>query len=109
MNDGIFISQEKYVSNILKKCKMGNCKPMSTLMYTNEKFSVEDGTDKVYAQSYMSLAVSLLYLTTTRPDILHEIDLISRFMQSPSKIHFGAEKRILRYFCGTRNYGIWYT
>jgi len=43
MSDGIFISQEKYVSNLLKKWKMGNCKPMSTPMNTNEKLSVEDG------------------------------------------------------------------
>jgi hypothetical protein len=72
-------------------------------------FSVEDGAEKVDAQSYRSLVGSLLYLTTTRPDIMHAVGLISRFMQSPSKIHFGAAKRILRYVCGTRNYGIWYT
>ncbi|MCY6488466.1 hypothetical protein, partial [Actinobacillus pleuropneumoniae] len=44
----------------------------------------------------------------TKPDIMHEVGLISIFMQSPSKIHFGAAKRILKYVCGTRNYGIWY-
>ena len=43
MNHGIFISQEKYVSNLLKKWKMRHCKPMITPMNTNEKISVEDG------------------------------------------------------------------
>ena len=109
MNDGIFISQEKYVSNLLDKWKMGNCKPMSTPMNTNEKFYVEDGVEKVDAQSYRSLVGSPLYLTTIRPNIMHAVGLISRFMQSPSKMHFGAAKRILRYLSGTRNYGIWYT
>jgi len=50
-----------------------------------------------------------LNLTTTRPDSMHAVGLISRFVQSPSKIHFGVAKRILRYVFGTRNYGIWYT
>eukprot|EP00253_Pinus_taeda_P027695 PITA_27695 len=109
MNDGIFISQEKYISNHLKKRKMGNCKHMSTPMNTNEKCSVEDGAKNVDAQSYRSLVGSLLYLTTTRPDIMHAVGLISIFMQSPSKIHFGATKRILRYVSGTINYGTWYT
>ena len=103
MNEGIFISQEKYVSNLLKKWKIGNCKPMSTPMHTNEKFSVEDIAEKVDAQFYRSLEGSLLYLTTSRPDIMHAIGLISRFMQSPSKTHLGEAKRILRYFYGTRN------
>ena len=49
MNGGIFISQENYVSNLLKNWKMGNCKPMSTPLNTNEKFYVEDGVEKVDA------------------------------------------------------------
>jgi hypothetical protein len=109
MNDGIFISQEKYVTNLLHKWKMENCKPMSTPINTNEKFFVEDGAEKVDAKSYRSLVGSLMYLTTTRPDIMQVVSLISRFMQSPSKIHVGEEKIILRYVYGTSNFGIWYT
>lgn len=56
---------------------MGNCKPITTPMNTNEKFSVEDGAKKVDAQSYRSLVRSHLYLTTTRPDIMHAVALIS--------------------------------
>lgn len=108
MNDGIFISQERYFSNMIHKRKMGNCKPMSTPMNTTEKFFVEDGAEKVDAQSYRSLVGILLYITTTRPDIMHAVGLISRFMKSPSKIHFGVAKIILRYLRGTNNYGILY-
>jgi hypothetical protein len=97
MNDGIFISQEKYATNLLHKWKMENCKPMSTPINTNDFFFVEDGAKKVDAKSYRSLVGSLMYLTATRPDIMQAISLISRFMQSPSKIHFGEAKIILRY------------
>ena len=45
----------------------------------------------------------------TRPDIMYATSLLSRFMQSPSQIHFGAGKRILRYLQGTKEFGIWYT
>lgn len=109
MNDGIFIPQEKNLSNILRKWKMGNYKCMSTPMNINEKNSVEDGAEKIDVESYKSLVGNLLYISTTRPNIMHAIGLISRFMQSSSKIHFGAAKTILRYLCGKRNYGNWYT
>jgi hypothetical protein len=76
---------------------------------TNEKLSMEDGAKKVDVKSYRNLVGSLVYLTSTRSDIMQAVSLISRFMQSPSKIHFGATKRILRYLRGTSNFGIWYT
>ncbi|XP_073120764.1 secreted RxLR effector protein 161-like [Henckelia pumila] len=50
-----------------------------------------------------------MYLTNTRPDIVHSVNMISRFMSDPSQIHFSAAKRILRYFQGTKNNGIKYT
>jgi hypothetical protein len=63
MNDGIFISQEKYATDLLHKWKMENCKPMSTPINTNEIFSVEYGARKVDVKSYISLVGSLMYLT----------------------------------------------
>lgn len=51
---------------------------------------------------------SLMYLAATRPDIMYGVSLISRFMESPKDSHWQAEKRIMRYVCGTKNYGIRY-
>lgn len=68
----------------------------------------EDGEKKVNASLYRSLVGSLLYLTATRPDIMFAASFLSRFMQSPSQIHFGAAKRVWRYLQGTIGYGIWY-
>ena len=50
----------------------------------------------------------LIYLTHTRPDIAFSVGVVSRFMHFPSKHHFGAAKRILRYVAGTICLGIWY-
>ena len=47
--------------------------------------------------------------TATRPDIMHVVSLISRFMERPKEAHWQAAKRILRYVKGTKKYGILYT
>ncbi|CAL2254987.1 unnamed protein product [Prunus armeniaca] len=106
--DGIFICQKKYTENLLKKFKMYGCKTVATPLITNEKLRKEDGSSKANESVYRSLIGSLLYLTTTRPDIMYATSLLSRFMQNPSQIHYGAAKRILRYLQGTIDYGIWY-
>lgn len=59
--------------------------------------------------SYRSLIGGLIYLTHTCPDITFVVSVVSRFMESPSQIHFGAAKRILRYIARTVDYGIGYS
>ncbi|XP_044501636.1 secreted RxLR effector protein 161-like [Mangifera indica] len=78
-------------------------------MNMNEKLQLEDGIEEANAKSFRSLVEGLIYLTEIRPDIAFSVGIISRFMQSPTKHHLGATKRILRYIVGTTNYGIWYT
>ena len=107
-NDGIFICQKKYTENLLKKFKLYGCKTVATPLVVNEKMKKEDGSEKADASRFRSLIGSLLYLTATRPDIMYATSLLSRFMQNPTQIHYGAAKRILRYLQGTKDYGIWY-
>nr|GEX43021.1 retrotransposon-related protein [Tanacetum cinerariifolium] len=57
---------------------------------------------------YKSLVGSLMYITTTRPDIQFVVSYISRFVSKPTEVHFAAAKRVLRYLQGTLDYGIWY-
>lgn len=104
----IFISQEKYADDLLKKFNMQDCKPLATPMAMNEKLSKDDGQNKVDATVYRSLVGSLIYLTNSRPDIVHAVSIVSRFMSNPSKAHFAAAKRILRYVKGTKDFGILY-
>lgn len=108
-HDGVFISQKKYAKEILNKFHMDDCKRTSTPMNQKEKFSKDDGTEKVDESQYRSLIGCLMYLTATRPDIMFSVSLLSRFMHCASEVHFQAAKRIVRYIKGTTNYGIKYS
>ena len=71
---------------------MAASKPVSTPMSSNEKLQQEDAAEKADAKTYLSLVGSLIYLTNTRPDIVHSVSLISRLMNQPSKLHYAAAK-----------------
>jgi len=102
----VFICQRKYAKEILKKFQMEECKVVSTPMNQKQKLSKEDGADKIDEGYYRSLIGCLMYLTTTRPDILFVVSLLSRFMHCASEMHLIATKRILRYIKGTVDFGI---
>ena len=51
---------------------------------------------------------SLMYLTTTRPNLMFMVSLISRYMENPTELHLQAAKRVLRYLKGTTGFGIFY-
>ncbi|XP_047326610.1 uncharacterized mitochondrial protein AtMg00810-like [Impatiens glandulifera] len=101
----IFLSQEKYIEDLLKKFNMSQCKPLSTLMALNKNFQVNDDGEKADSTSYRKLIGSLIYLNT-RPNITHSVSLLSRFLNEQIQIHFAAAKRILRYLKGTKTQGI---
>ena len=77
---GIFISQKKYASKVLKKFNMDRCKPVATPLVINEKLSKDDAAAKVDASVYRSLIASLLYMSATRPNIMYPTSLLLRFM-----------------------------
>ena len=108
-HDGVFISQKKYAKEILNKFHMEDCKRTNTPMNQKEKFSKDDGAEKVDESQYRSLIGCLMYLTATKPDIMFSVSLLSRFMHYASEVHFQTTKRIVRYIKGTTNYGIKYS
>ncbi|KAK4390124.1 Retrovirus-related Pol polyprotein from transposon RE2 [Sesamum angolense] len=75
---------------------------------SNEKLEKDDGANRAPSSTYRNLIGNLLRLTATRPDIMFATSVLSRFMQGPSQIHFGAAKRILRYLQGTLDYRLVY-
>ncbi|GJU04481.1 retrovirus-related pol polyprotein from transposon TNT 1-94 [Tanacetum coccineum] len=102
----LFICQERYAKEILKRFGMDKCNPACTPLEHKAKPSKYDGRKKVDSILFNSLVGSLRYLTCTRPDILFAIGLISRFIEEPTTEHLKIEKRILRYIQGTVEYGM---
>jgi hypothetical protein len=76
---GIFISQTKYIREMLKKFGMEDCKPVSTPMQTNCKLRKEDESKDEDQRIYRSMIGSLLYVTTSRPDVMQEVGQVARF------------------------------
>lgn len=107
-SEGIFICQKKYAEGLLKKFSMENCNPVSIPLQVNEKLRKDDGAELADERVYRSIIGSLLYLTAIRPDIMFATSFLSRFMQTPSKNHLAAAKRLLRYVKGTSQYGIFF-
>eukprot|EP00253_Pinus_taeda_P028701 PITA_28701 len=105
---GIFLSQTKYLKQILKKYGMEDAKPVCTPMVTGCSLSANDESAAVLQPTYRSMIGSLLYLTGTRPDIMHAVGIVGRFQANPKETHLQAGKRIFKYLQGTQNYGLWY-
>ncbi|XP_059670848.1 secreted RxLR effector protein 161-like [Cornus florida] len=105
---GIFISQKKYVQEILDRFQMGNCNSVATPVELGMKLSKNHEGKKVDSTLYKQIVESLMYLTTTRLDIMYGVSLISRYMEHPTELHLLAAKRIFPYSKGTINFGILY-
>lgn len=106
---GVFISQRKYVQDLLKMFNINNCKSSPTPMITSDKLQADDVSGDSDAKRYRSLVGRLIYLSHTRPDITFAVGVLSRHMSKPSKVHAGAGKRVLRYLAGIVDFGLNYT
>ena len=87
---------------------MDNSKPVPTRVATGTNLSKDDEGEDANPTLFKILVGSLMYLTTTRPDIMQGVSFISRFMETSKDTHWSAGKRILRYIAGTRDCGIMY-
>jgi hypothetical protein len=107
-SEGMFISPEKYLREMLKRFQMEDSKPLGTPMVTRCKLRKNDDLPNVDQRSYRSMIGSLLYITTSHPDIMHVVGMVGRFQSSPRQSHLQATKRIFRYLRETMTYGLWY-
>ena len=103
---GLFLSQQQYTMDILKRAGMTDCKPCSTSVDTHAKVSATDGTLVTDPTHYRSLTGALQYLTFTRPDIAYAVQQVCLHMHDPREPHLVAVKRILRYLQGTVSHGL---
>ncbi|GKA77610.1 putative ribonuclease H-like domain-containing protein [Tanacetum coccineum] len=106
--DGIFISQDKYVTEILKKFGFTNVKATSTHMETQKLLLKDEDGEEVDVHLYRSIIGSLMYLTSSRPDIMFAVCACARYQVNPKVLHLHAVKRIFRYLKGQPKLGLWY-
>ncbi|KAM1712704.1 hypothetical protein ACFX12_023548 [Malus domestica] len=108
-NGDIFVHQAKYIKDLIHKSGMDSCKPATTPCKPHSQLLCSEGTLLADPSTYRSVVGSLQYLTFTRPDIAFAVNAVCQYMNSPTEIHFGAVKRILRYLQGTLHNGIMYS
>ncbi|KAJ0828851.1 putative RNA-directed DNA polymerase [Helianthus annuus] len=105
--DGLHLSQEAYVRDILAHANMTNCKSCNTPCDTDSKLSAQAGSLLSDGTLYRSLAGALQYLTFTRPDISYSVQQVCLFMHAPREPHFQYLKRILRFLKGTSDHALY--
>ena len=108
LDNGIFISQEKYARDLVNKYGMTTLSGKPTPMATNEALNKEDMSVDVDQKLYRGMIGSLLYITASRPDIMHGVCLCARYQSKPKETPLKAVKRILRYVKHTLDYGLFY-
>nr|GEW86233.1 hypothetical protein [Tanacetum cinerariifolium] len=107
-SNGIFTNQSKYILDILKRFGMENCDTVPTPMVEQAKLKLDLVGKPVDRTDYHSMIGSLMYVTSSRPDIMFATCMCARYQANPNEHHVSAVKRIFRYLKGTINLGLWY-
>nr|GEW75473.1 retrovirus-related Pol polyprotein from transposon TNT 1-94 [Tanacetum cinerariifolium] len=93
---GIFISQSKFAFEILKKFGMDSCDPVDTPMVDQLKLDEDPLGIPVDQTRFHSIVGSLMYLISSRPDLVFVVCMCARYQASPTKKHLEALKRVFR-------------
>jgi hypothetical protein len=106
--DGLYLTQDKYTTNLLQHAGMLSCKPAPTPLATTGKLSVHEGEvlSPIDATKYRSIVGALQYLTLTHPDISFSVNKVCQFLHSPTTDHWTTVKRILWFLKHTLGYGL---
>jgi histone deacetylase 1/2 len=105
-DDGLYLSQRRYILDLLMRSKMDKAKPCLTPMSTSLPLSKFAGITFHDPSLYESIVRGLQYLSFTRPDIVFAIHKVSKFMDNPMEMHWAAVKRILRYLKHTISHSL---
>ena len=108
--DGIYLKQSHYIEKILKKYNYHNCKHVVTPFDSSvHLFPINNDNDIVNQKEYASIIGSLRYATDcTRLDIAYAVGVLSRFTSKPSRDHWQAIERVMKYLSGTKLDGLFY-
>lgn len=106
---GIFLSQRKYVLDLLSEVGLLDCKPADTPIVQNHKLAECSNHVPANKERYQQLVGKLIYLAHTRPDIAYAVSVVSQFMHRPNKDHMDAVIRIMRYLKSSPGKGIMFS
>ena len=108
----IKLDQELYVTKMLEKYDLVQCKVAKTPAEQNNGAQEDDGDGggkPVELLKFQELVGSLLYAAiSTRPDIAYAVGRLTRHMQAPLQRHWKAAQRVLRYLAGSKQDGLWF-
>ncbi|XP_070040320.1 uncharacterized protein [Nicotiana tomentosiformis] len=105
---GTLISQQNYIKELLKRFHMEASKVIDTPIAIATRLDMDEPGFLVNQTMYRGIIGSLLYLTTSRPDIVFNVGLCARFQSNPKESHLKGAKRILRYLKGTQDLVLYY-
>ena len=109
MKQGIFLSQRKYILDLLAEVGLLECKPTNTPIIQNHKLGEYFDQVPVDKLRYQRLVGKLIYLSHTCPDIAYAMNVVSQFMHCPSKDRMDAVMRILRYLKSSPKKGLMFS
>jgi hypothetical protein len=94
LKNGTFVSQGKYIKDMVKKFGMIDSKVISTPMGTNDNLDSDASGNMVDQKLYRSMIGSLLYVTVSRTDVMFSVCICARFQASLRESHLKATKNI---------------
>ena len=94
---GVFMNHHKYIQDLITLASLEDTSSIDTLMEVNFKYRKGEGDLLDDPTLYQRLVGSLIYLTTTRPDISYVVHQVNQFMTSPRRLHLAAVRRIICY------------
>jgi len=107
--DGMYLTQCKYIADLLRRSKMENAKPCISPMASNCRLTSTDGTPFKDISLYHSIVGSMQYLAFTRLDLAFVVHKVSKFMHNPLDTYWQAVKLILRYLKHSISTGLFIT
>ncbi|KAE8795396.1 Retrovirus-related Pol polyprotein from transposon TNT 1-94 [Hordeum vulgare] len=106
---GFFISQEKYIQDLLARDALTNERIVETPMELNVHLRETDADPLPNPTCYHHLVASLVYLAITRPDMSYPVHILSQFVCAPTSVHYSHLLRVLQYLRGTISHRLFFS
>ena len=100
-SDGIYLSQEKYIQDLLARSSLTDHRTVETPIELNLQLRATDGEPLTDPTRYRHIVGSLVFLGVTGPDISYAMHILSQFVTGPTNIHYSHLLWVLRYLRGT--------